>query len=310
MSQARQQRLRSAQAAKPKRRSMQFDFRPHTSLTIAQPAFRFVRIPRLLITRPILAMASIPPLGHGPLRSPANGWKFGGFNRIQRRTSRETSRSTFETTVATLLETTAAPHHVRVGNDSRERRRDRDRVLQMQSFHRYRKSRKIRRGWAKAQSDVPTVPPHAWTKWWHASVYALPSTPSGLRRTSRAPPGKQLSPSSLRTQGPITTGPSLWHFGGNGFPSNNKYHAVWVPAFAWTHMPFEMRAYAIRRLDVIARSASPERRRPLRADAERRKNCRGPRRGTQRSVTGTIRYGWPGHVTCLAHATESSHAAA
>src|SRR5262249_39665447 len=40
--------------------------------------------------------------------------------------------------------------------------------------------------------------------------------------------------SSLRTQGPITTGWSLWRERWDGFPPHNKYHAVWVPAFEGT----------------------------------------------------------------------------
>jgi hypothetical protein len=40
--------------------------------------------------------------------------------------------------------------------------------------------------------------------------------------------------SSLRTQGPITTGWNLWHDGGTALFSNNRYHAVWVPACAGT----------------------------------------------------------------------------
>jgi hypothetical protein len=42
------------------------------------------------------------------------------------------------------------------------------------------------------------------------------------------------SPSSLRTQGPITTGLSLWRQRRDGSLSDNKYHAVWVPASAGT----------------------------------------------------------------------------
>ena len=52
----------------------------------------------------------------------------------------------------------------------------------------------------------------------------------------------QNSLSSLRTQGPITTGRSLWQQRWDGFLSNYEYHAVWVPAFAGTtlRLPFEI----------------------------------------------------------------------
>jgi hypothetical protein len=41
-------------------------------------------------------------------------------------------------------------------------------------------------------------------------------------------------PVVLRTQGSITTARSLWQQRRDGFPSDNRYHAVWVPAIAGT----------------------------------------------------------------------------